>query len=85
MNQKRRLEALERAATLAAIHYQESFARAQAEYGLPLPEGSDIHDGLRRLQDCLARCKDATADERNSIMDGFKAWVLSEHERCKNG
>jgi hypothetical protein len=85
MNHQKRLARLEHTAALAAIEYQKRFEDAQAMLGLPLPAGADIQEGLRRLQSCLQRCKEVTADGRDLILGEFRTWVQSEHERCKNG
>jgi len=78
-----RLQNLEAAAARAAEFDHQRFMQAQREFGLPLPSGSDLNEGLRRLQDCLARCKSATFEEQQEILGEFRAWVDSEHERCK--
>jgi hypothetical protein len=80
---KQRLAGLERAA--AMDHRLTMFERARQELGLPLPTESDHDEGLKLLQDCLSRCKDATPDAQMEIMGEFKNWVAAEHERFGNG
>jgi hypothetical protein len=68
-------------------YHQNMFFQARRELGLPLPECSDVKEGLIRLQKMIAGLKKlplGVADPAaNAIVLEFTDWVASEHARQK--
>jgi hypothetical protein len=82
---KKRLTSLE----ISANRYHVKMAaQARRELGLPLPECSDVKEGLIRLQKMIAGLKKlplGVADPAaNAIVEEFTSWVKAEHARANH-
>jgi hypothetical protein len=86
---KKRLESLELS---AEQYHQRMAAQAQKELGLtgllPLPPCSDLAEArirLKRMVDALVKLPLGVKDPAvNEIVEEFRSWVRSEHERAKH-
>lgn len=86
---KKRLESLELS---TERYHQKMAAQAQKELGLvgllPLPPCSDIAEArirLKRMVDALVKLPLGVKDPAvNEIVEEFRSWVRSEHERAKH-
>jgi hypothetical protein len=82
---KKRLNSLEFS---AERYHQRMAAQARRELGLPLPECSDVKEGLiriKRMIDSLMKLPLKMEDpSANAIVTEFTDWVKAEHARAKH-
>jgi hypothetical protein len=82
---RKRIESLEFS---TERHKEKMLAQARTELGLPLPASSDIEEGairLKKMVDALVKLPLGMGDPRaNAIVEEFRSWVRSEHERAKH-